>query len=391
MTTGTDITQPEPPTDPEAVMDTEHQNEKVPDEVSVTNSPPVERARPPTVLVRLAVNASQELFHAPSSDEAFVCVQVDDHEETYPLSGRAARLWLTQLYYQATEKAPSNETINVAVNTLSARAFFNGPERNVWLRVGERDGSIYLDLADPSWRVGEISAEGWHIREDSDIRFRRPNYMRPLPVPQHGGSLEELRDFVNVDNDGDFILIVSWVIASLRPTGPFPVLAFLGEQGSAKSTTARVVRGLVDPNGAPLRSEPRETRDLMVAAKHNWVASFDNLSRLTGGLSDDLCRLATGGGFSARTLYTDSDETVFDAQRPVITTSITDVIRRGDLLDRALVVNLPSIPEHRRRPERDFWRAFSERCWTGWSRGCETRTAFNLIVIRAWRTSPAGW
>src|SRR5436305_515316 len=80
----------------------------------------------------------------------------------------------------------------------------------------------------------------------------------------------------------------------------------------------RLLRSLVDPSVTPLRSEPREVRDLMIAATSGWVVALDNLSRLPQWLSDSLCRLSTGGGFATRELYTDSDEVLFDAQRPAL-------------------------------------------------------------------------
>ena len=76
----------------------------------------------------------------------------------------------------------------------------------------------------------------------------------------------------------DWCLLLARLVASLFPRGPYPVLVLNGEQGSAKSTVARLLRALIDPNAAPLRSEPRETRDLMIAAQNSWVLSFDNIS-----------------------------------------------------------------------------------------------------------------
>ena len=73
--------------------------------------------------------------------------------------------------------------------------------------------------------------------------------------------------------------------------------------------------------------------------------AYDNLSFVPSWLSDALCRLSTGGGFATRELYTDQDEIIFDAMRPVMLTSIEEVATRSDLLDRCLIVWLPSIPE----------------------------------------------
>lgn len=149
-------------------------------------------------------------------------------------------------------------------------------------------------------------------------------------------------------------------LAALRPRGPYPVLALHGEQGSSKSTTARALRNLVDPNAAGLRSEPREPRDLAIAANNAWVLAVDNLSRISSWLSDALCRLSTGGGFSTRTLYENDEESIFNAQRPCILNGITELATRSDLLDRCLVVELPRIPEKKRRPESEYWASFEQ-------------------------------
>jgi hypothetical protein len=97
---------------------------------------------------------------------------------------------------------------------------------------------------------------------------------------------------------------------------------------------------------------------LLIAATNSWAVCFDNLSHLPDWLSDALCRLATGGGFSTRELYTDAEEKIFDAMRPTVLTSIEDLAARGDLLERSIVVRLPRIPERSRRTERAFWKAF---------------------------------
>ena len=144
------------------------------------------------------------------------------------------------------------------------------------------------------------------------------------------------RDYVNVA-DEDWPILVAWLVAALRPQGPFPVLALHGEQGSAKSTTVRVLRELIDPNVAPLRSEPRNGRDLAIAANNGWVLAYDNLSAISDWLSDAFCRIATGGGFSTRETATRTrTRCLIDAQRPLALNGIAELATRPDLLDRAL-------------------------------------------------------
>ena len=143
-----------------------------------------------------------------------------------------------------------------------------------------------------------------------------PN-MLALPVPEQGGSIEELRELLNIQSSDDFILIVSWAeFAALRGIGPYPVLAVSGEHGSAKSTLVRILRALIDPSVAPLRSLPPSERDLFVSADDNFVQAFDNISGLSAPLSDALCRLATGGAFASRQFFRNKGEVVISAMRP---------------------------------------------------------------------------
>lgn len=267
------------------------------------------------------------------------------------------KAWLAAAYYDKTSNAAGTEARNSAVAILMAKAA-RGRRIEVHVRVAPRDGGgVYLDLADGAGRVVEVTADGWRILDASPVMFWIPEGLLALPEPK-GGRLDVLRHHVNLANDDDWALLAGWLVGALMYPGPFPALCLYGQQGSAKSTTARMVRELVDPTVSGLRAEPKEVRDLAVAASRSWIVGFDNLSHVQPWLSDALCRLATGGGFATRTLYTDDDESIFTATRPLLLTSIDEVVVRGDLLDRALVVTLPAIPEGRRRTERELWAAF---------------------------------
>jgi putative DNA primase/helicase len=116
-----------------------------------------------------------------------------------------------------------------------------------------------------------------------------------------------------------------------------------------------MLRRLVDPNRADVRSECSNPRDLAIAAKNGHVLAFDNLSYISQQMSDALCGLCTGSAFATRKLYTDNEEMIFEAKRPIIITSIVDVAGRGDLADRCLRVELQPIPASERMTEKDLW------------------------------------
>ena len=307
------------------------------------------------ILIELAQAA--ELFHAPDHT-GFADLDINGHRETWPIRARGFRRWLARRYFETTQGAPSSEALQSALNVIEAKAHFDGPERAVYIRVGGLDGRLYLDLGDETWRAVEIDALGWRVIDHPPVRFRRAAGMQPLPEPVRGGTVESLRSFLNVQSDHDFVLVVAWALACLRNRGPYPVIVLAGEQGSAKSTFSAILRALLDPSTAPLRALPREDRDLFIAANNSHVLAYDNVSGLPPWISDTLCRLATGGGFAVRQLYTDQDEVLFDAARPVILNGIEDIVARPDLADRAVFLTLEPIPEERRRPEAELWAAF---------------------------------
>lgn len=317
---------------------------------------PAERRSAATKLVHLARDV--ELFHT-STGEAFASFDRDTHRETHPVYSTAFRGWLRHRYWAAYHESVPSVAITDATATLAARAEFEGETQPVAVRIAAHDGHVYLDLANDAWQVVEVDARGWRVIDAPPVKFRRPATMEPLPAPAHGGAIGLLRPFLNLKDEPDaWPLFVGFLVAAFRPVPPYLVLVLYGEQGSAKSTTTRIIRQLIDPGQSALRSEPKDQQDLLIAARNNWVVAFDNISHLPGWFSDALCRVSTGGGLSKRQLYTDQDEIVLEAQRPQVLNGITEFATRGDLLDRAIIQEQPSIIDRDRRSEDDFWADF---------------------------------
>jgi len=251
-----------------------------------------------------------------------------------------------------------------AITTIEAMALFEGPEAPVSVRMADANGAVLIDRGDDRWDAVRISPDGWDV-VPHPVRFVRTAGLKPLPAPERGGTLDTLRDFLNPGlSNNDFRLILAWMVAGMLPRGPYPVLILTGAPGSAKSTTARVLRALIDPNRAPLRFRGRDgaegIRELFISAANGRVLSIDNLSgSLSPLLSNALCSISTGAGYSTRTLYENGEESIFQVCRPVILNGIDEVATAPDLLDRALVVDLPPVPEDRRQTESAFEEALT--------------------------------
>ena len=193
-------------------------------------------------------------------EEAFADVLMDGQRETLPICSTGFKRWLRRLHLERTGKGATQDALTHAVENLDAQAALAG-QRRVYLRTASHEGRLYIDLGDDSRRVVEIDAEGWRVlREPPEVRFRRTQTAGALPAPASGDAGEgigALRGFLNVGDDA-FVLCVAWLLASMRDTGPYPVLVLTGEHGSAKSTAARLLRSLVDPARPPTRGITQE-------------------------------------------------------------------------------------------------------------------------------------
>ncbi len=292
---------------------------------------------------------------------AYATFPVKGHDEHWSVRSRDFRMWLAGRFYEETGAAIGGQALEDGLRILEARAVNEGLEYECFIRIGRHGEKLFLDLCDPRWRAVEITSAGWVVVEKAPVKLVRSSGMRPLPEPEAGGMIEELRAFLNLRSDDDFRLTVAWLVAALRSSGPFPVLVVNGEQGTGKSVFARMLRALVDPSAAPIRAVPKDDRDLIVSAANSWVLAFDNLSGVPGWFGDALARLATSSGFATRMLHTDREEFIFEGARPIVLNGIPSLTDRADLADRAVTIHLAPIAEDSRQPEDELFFAFEAK------------------------------
>lgn len=246
------------------------------------------------------------------------------------------------------------------LDTLEAMAFKHGQPCKASLRFSHREGVAYLDLCNDTWQVVAIHPEGWSIFTPIQPMFIRAKRMRPLPLPIQGGNSEALWQFFNLPEERDRFLLRTWLLTALLANGTNTAIIFHGEQGSAKSTSTRLLRALIDPNQSDLRALPRDERDLFIAAQSNAVLAFDNMSGISKPMSDALCRIVYGGGYSTRKLHSNDEEMLLEAKANLILNGIDDIASRQDLIERAVIITLPPIPPERRKPEEVFQQEFAK-------------------------------
>lgn len=293
------------------------------------------------------VNECAELFVAQDGDK-YARVPVDGHFECYGLNSKQFREYLDGHYFSKYQSIPSAQAKQDAIGLLSFHARTN--KRTVFYRVAIQDGFIYIDLGTEDWNAIEIDANGWRIVPTYPVVFRRSSATKPLPVPIAHDDLSLLCKHINI-SPKDWTLFSAWLVTSVIPNTPTPILTFPNEQGTGKTTNTNRAKALLDPGKG--RVMPREARDLMVMADNNWHIAFDNVSSIPYEISDVLCQIVTGGEYAKRANYADKDEAVMQTQRPIIINGIGNITSdRPDLMQRSLMIRPPVIAKEKRLDEK---------------------------------------
>jgi len=300
-----------------------------------------------------------EFFHNEAG-ETWVAYDRRGKREVAPVDSREVSRYLRHLKLSEDGTTFAALTLQTVVTTIDTLAAMQGPTHPVHSRVAAHEGRFYLDLADEERNVVRLSPAGWDIITNPPVYFRRRGGMLALPLPGKRCRIDDLRKWVNLQDDEQWLLFKVWLVHAFWPLGEKMPLILTGPQGAGKSTAAQLICSLVDPNSAGLRAEPHNYETLAIAAQHQWLLPFDNVSNVQPWLSDALCRLATGGSISFRKHHSNDEQVVFTAIRPMIVTSIVDVADRADLLSRSFLAELLPLPEGQRLSRDVFWKEWED-------------------------------
>ncbi len=308
--------------------------------------------------------ASDFQYFRNDLEEPYVAVKIGDHWEVMAIKSNQFSLFLVKLYYEETGEAPKTEIINQALRVLETKAIFSDNQRPLQRRMAKDDDCYYYDLCDENWRAVKISENGASIAEQPPILFTRNANMEKQAEPDISVQPKRLVKLVKkhfrFKNQEDAVLFTVYLVSCFLPQIAHVILVLFGEKGSAKSTTMKMIKRLVDPAKQNLLAMPTSKTDLAVLLANTYMPAFDNLDSLSAEKSDMLCMAATGGAFSKRMLYTDSDEIILQLKRCVTLNGINVVATRPDLLDRSIVLELERIPTSKRKTEEDIWDSFEK-------------------------------
>ncbi len=281
-------------------------------------------------------------FIAEGTDTVYADVEVDGHVMTLPVAkSRGFHHWLLMRYFDEYQRAPNREAFKNAIDTIEARAIKNKIVLPVHVRRGWHNGRLYLDRWSDDFSVIEADGDGCRVIPQAPIKFIRPsNNAGVLPIPERGGSIEDLQKFVNLAADRDFYLYVGFILSCYLEDGEFPLGLFLGPHGSAKTTAVKRACALIDPILKDPPGPARTNQDVLVNAQTSHVQPMDNVKHVGVERSAIYCRMLTGGQERSRTLFTNADAFILVAHKPIAMSATIMVVTEEDLTDRTILLRM---------------------------------------------------
>jgi hypothetical protein len=302
-------------------------------------------------------------FTSPTG-QAFLSIPLGTFsQQVYSVHSPRLRDWLIDAFFQQHREPPSPYALRQTIRTLEARATCSQLRLPVDRRVAARGHALHpdairLDLANNAGEFVEITAQGWNITEAPNAAFLRSRGYAEIPAPQSSSDAGLLPPALHPATEADRIRLTTWLLNTLRPAGPHPILVLEGPPSSGKSTAARMLRNLIDPSKAPLLSLPGSAPELLAIARHNWILAFDQTGPIRQPVSDTLCRLATGAAVRHREKGDQREHVVEELHRPILITTTAGWNPSEALAERILTVKLAPLTSATRRPESDLWEEF---------------------------------
>jgi hypothetical protein len=256
---------------------------------------------------------------------------------------------------------PSDTVVRNAAAHLEALAVTTGRRVSAALRSVQVQHQgrtvLVIDLGDKTGKVAYCTEAGWSVIDPRSLPFAPPVFRRsigysglPHPVkayPGQDGDLAWLWGILRTGRPDTQALAGGWLVAAYFADVPRPGLWTTGPPGAGKTTAAgglaRLIDGLDWLEGKPDKSDERNN---IIRAVKNYVPSFDNITALTGDLSDWICGLVTGRTDTFRRMRTNFDDVSMTYRRTFVATGLAlPGGLRADALDRVTEAPLDRIPE----------------------------------------------
>ena len=161
------------------------------------------------------------------------------HKEHLATESRTFRRLLQHRYWVATKQRLSRNALDEVLDTLAARARFEGPEHQVFLRVAHAGDKVYVNLCNDNWEAVEISKEGFRVIRNPPVYFVRRPGMLSLPHPSQARDAQKLlllKTLLELFEDRMTLrLLVAYLVGIFNPALIYPLPCSTARKAAARA------------------------------------------------------------------------------------------------------------------------------------------------------------
>ena len=256
---------------------------------------------------------------------------------------------------------------------IKAKAAYLKQETDYNLRTARLNGTFYYDIGDGKTLLKIENGEVEIINpEKSPVLFLGNNnsYAAQVIPDLDNSSIKDINlldKYLNIKTDRDRVILLAYIISLLDPSINKYCPYIYGVQGSAKSTTLKLIRSLIDPANTRKSDYSRDAKlelfkssieDIARIMASNYCCFFDNLSYMKKETSDNFASIITGADPSFRKYYTNMESIVIDKNPCFAFTGINIAVTNADLLQRSLLIEVERIPQNKYVKDSNFWNNF---------------------------------
>lgn len=306
------------------------------------------------------IEEEQHTFYHDRAENPYVCVTKDGIMQYMEVYGNDYKKFVRYMYYARYQKAVPKDALQRVLDTLAVKAQIEGGEISPAYRCAYHEGKIFYYLADREQTVICIDENGYRVISESPVPFiKKPNMSEQVLPEESDINLKKLGtrywQFATADDRIlHWILLISRFIAE----GSQPLIYYFGDRGSAKSTSMKLDKMIVDPSEIDIKALPKNISDVVAAVSNQYMVCFDNVSRISEELSDIFCIVATHGYYSKKKLYSNNEEYAIKLNARVSFSGITNLSSKPDLIDRMVCMKLNRIDNSNRRTEEEIMKEF---------------------------------
>lgn len=310
---------------------------------------------------------NSRIFYPFSTEDGSYWVRItyEEGEKVLPLISEETEMNYKMIYRKCKHRMITKKELDEAFEEMKLDAYQNRLEYSLESRIFNDGESVYYNLDDGNGNVIAIENGEVEIAKLDSVIFKTDSTSKQQNTPTLDVDPFVLPDLVRkhfpLRSEKDVILLSLYLVSAfVGKEIAHPVLLLNGSPGSGKSWTAKILQEIIDPQKTELLSAPQNRDDMAIRMNASYLVVWDNMRRLKKDFSDLLAQGVSGGVYTKRQLYSNTDEVKIQLRNLIILTGVDVVATEPDALDRSLIINLSRMENDKIVPENILKKQFQK-------------------------------